>query len=166
MKKTRFSKIAALLLALTLAVGALLGVSVAANAANASPYIEYANVQWAEEIRIAFTIANVGDDANLGIAVFEDAEHTELKCIDFSCDEGYYLTNGIAAKDIDTTYYVAVVQGNASDYTVVSEADLEYSVLKYVDAMQKATPEDDTARHTLYEKVIEYNKKANAIFGN
>ena len=163
MKKTRFSKIAALLLALTLAVGALLGVSVAANAADVAPYIGYANVQWGEEIRLAFTIVNPAEDANLGIAVYEDAEKTKLLSVDFSADEtyGYYLTDGIAAKDIDTTYYVVVVQGTYADYEIVSENDLEYSVDKYMTAMSEGA---SAAQLALYEKVRAYNAAANKIF--
>ena len=163
MKKTRFSKIAALLLALTLAVGVLLGVSVASSAANAAPYIGYANVQWGEEIRIAFTIVNPGEDANLGIAVYKDAEKTDLLSVDFSADEeyDYYLTDGIAAKDIDTTYYVVVVQGNYASYEIVSETVLEYSVDKYMTAMADSA---SAAQLALYEKVRAYNAAANKIF--
>ena len=157
MKKTRFSKIAALLLALTLAVGALLGVSVVANAAENGPTLGYANVVFGDTVQLAFTIEGEAQ----GIVVYEDAEGTLLFSRDTKADytadgQAYYTSAGIAAKDIDTTYYVGVIDANGNVGALV-----EYSVLAYVDAMDAKTPE---VAENIYAKVRAYNDAANAVF--
>ena len=164
MKKTRFSKIAALLLALTLAVGALLGVSVVANATTDGPTLGYANILWGDEIKFAFTIDNADENASLGIAMYAiDGENKVLKSVDFKAADGevaYYTTAGIAAKDIDTVYCIAIVEGTAGDFEVVYEDD--YSVIEYMTAMSQNGA--SAAQMALYEKVKAYNDAANAIF--
>ena len=166
MKKTRFSKIAALLLALTLAVGALLGVSVVANATTDGPTLGYANILWGDEIKFAFTIDNADENASLGIAMYaiEGEDNAKvLKSVDFTAADGevaYYTTAGIAAKDIDTVYYIAIVEGTAGDFEVVYED--EYSVIEYMTAMSQNGA--SAAQMALYEKVKAYNDAANAIF--
>ena len=163
MMKSGFSKIATLLLALTLIVGAILGVSVVANAAEADATLGYANIQWGDEIKLAFTIENAGDNANLGIAMYASKDAKEPISVDFTAAEGevaYYTTSGIAAKDIDTTYYVAVVEGTKADFKVIGER-VEYSVLGYMESMEKAGASD--AQKALYAKVRAYNAAADAV---
>ena len=157
MKKTRFSRIAALLIALTLVVGALFSVSIAANAADTEPSLGYANVQFGDIIKLAFTINGNGT----GIAVYSDAEGTELLSTDTvaKVDDNitYYTTKGIPAKDIDTVYYVGVIDADGE----VGKLS-PYSVLKYIESMESSA---DEAQLALYAKIKAYNAAADAVLG-
>ena len=157
MKKSRFSKIAALLLTLTIAVGALFSVSIVAGAEGAEPYLGYSNVMFGDTIKLAFTVEGDG----IGIAVYSDEDKTTLVSKDTTPETDasipYYTTAGIAAKDIDKTYYIGVIDANGN----VGELT-PYSVLQYVNAKDAETPD---VAEDLYVKIRAYNAAANAVFG-
>lgn len=157
MKKSRFSKIAALLLALTLTIGVLFSVSIVADAEGADPYLGYSNVMFGDTIKLAFTVEGNG----IGIAVYEDEAKTKLVSKDTTAETDasipYYTTAGIAAKDIDKTYYIGVIDANGNVGNLTP-----YSVLEYVNAKDAETP--DVAEN-LYAKIRAYNSAANAVFG-
>ena len=156
MKHTKFSKIASLLLAITLVVGAFFAMGVVAGA-DAESSLGYANVEFGDTIKLAFTV----EGAATGIVVYKDEAGTDLFSRDTTPETHngvtYYTSKGIAAKDIDTTYYVGVIDANGN----VGELK-GYSVLDYVTAIE--TSSDNENQLALCAKIRAYNEAANAIF--
>ena len=163
---TRTSKVLATILALVLIVCAVFTVSVFAE--GDGPKLGYANVVYGDQISLAFTVEGYTGDGTVGIAVYKTAEDTAPMYVSFEEkgeDVKYFETFGIAAKDIDTDYYVAVAEKDADgNVTAVSER-AAYSVAKYAtDSLEKEEISD--AQKAVYNALLNYNKAANELFAN
>ena len=163
---TRTSKVLATILALVLIVCAVFTVSVFAE--GDGPKLGQANVIYGDKISLAFTVENAGD-GTVGIAVYKNEGDATPAYVSFEEKEyegvKYFETFGIAAKDIDTVYYVAVAEKDAEgNVTVVSEK-AEYSVAEYAtDSLEKEDISD--AQKAVYNALLNYNKAANELFAN
>jgi hypothetical protein len=159
MKRT--SRILTLILALVMIMSALVCISVFAEEEEVKPSIGAANVVYGEEIRIAFTIKDAGE-GEYGIAVVE-GEEIVYASFNEKTDGAvaYYLTDGIAAKDINTVYTYAVVEKTDDGIEIVSDL-FEYSVAKYA-AERIATEGITDAQKNLYNKLIAYGNAAQAV---
>ena len=161
MKRT--SKVLATILALVLIVCAML--CVVAFAENEAPSLGYANVIYGDRISLAFTVDNAGD-GTVGIAVYKNAEDETPMYVSFDkkVNNGveYYETFGIAAKDIDTVYYVAVATEDAEGNVTNLSAPAAYSVAQYAtDSLNKEGITD--AQKAVYQAILNYNKAADAV---
>ena len=162
MKKT--SKVVSAVLALVLIIGAMFCVSVLADGEGAS--LGYANVVYGDTISLAFTVENYTGDGTVGIAVYKNEGDVTPMYVSFDEKElegvKYFETFGIAAKDIDTVYCVAVAEKDADgNVTVVSEK-AEYSVAEYAnDSLEKEDISD--AQKAVYNALLNYNKAADAV---
>lgn len=159
MKRT--SRILTLILALVMIMSALVCISVFAEEEEAKPSIGSANVVYGEEIRIAFTIENAGE-GEYGIALVEGGEIVYASFNEKSDGVvAYYLSDGIAAKDINTVYTYAVVEKTDDGIEIVSDL-VEYSVAKY--ATDRAAADGiSPAQKNLYNKLIAYGNAAEAV---
>jgi len=172
--KKRLAKLITLMLALVMIIGAVAGLNVFAEGVEEEevqptnvPTLDYANVVYDEEIKLAFTVGNA-DGEKAGIIVYASAESDEIAYRSYEAKEKdgviYYETFGIAAKDIDTEYSVAAVYTDANGNEVVG-ARINYSVKAYAQS-RLATDGISDAQANLYEKILAYNAAANAIFDN
>jgi len=165
MKRT--SKVLTSILAFVLIVSAMFCVVALAEGEGAT--LGYANVVYGDRISLAFTVENYTGDGTVGIAVYKNAADTSPMYASFEEKEldgvRYYETFGIAAKDIDTAYYVAVAEKDeAGNITAISEKT-EYSVKAYAESKlgEEGITEAQTA---VYNAILKYNEAANALFGN
>jgi hypothetical protein len=163
MEMKRTSKVLATILALVLIVCAML--CVVAFAENEAPSLGYANVVYGDRISLAFTVENAGD-GTVGIAVYKNAEDETPMYVSFdkkvNNNVEYYETFGIAAKDIDTVYYVAVATKDADGNVTNLSAPAAYSVAQY--ATDSLAKEDITdAQKAVYQAILNYNKAADAV---
>jgi hypothetical protein len=163
MKRT--SGILSLILALAIVVCAL--VCITAFAEDTAPVIKGANVVYGDEIKIAFTVDGTENDGEYGIALVEsDGENYVIKYatfdvqVDGECVE-YYLTQGIAPKDIDTVYSYAVVEKVGGEIKVVGEP-IKYSVEKYAND-RLAVEGISEVQKNLYNKILAYGEAADAV---
>lgn len=157
----------ATVLALVLTIGCVFGIGLVAAAEGETSYsLGYANVVYGDQISLAFTIDGATEGDNVGIVVYKnEGDETPMYCSNEVKGEEvkYFETFGIAAKDIDTTYYVAVAEFN-EDGTVakVVTAATAYSVEAYANARleDEGISEDQEA---LYKAILVYNKAADAV---
>ena len=166
MKRT--SRILSLILALAMVVCAL--VCITASATETAPVIKGANVVYGDEIRMAFTIDAAGNNGEYGIALVEGDEENGyvVKYANFTAETSgevtYYVTQGIAPKDIDTAYQYAVVEKVGDEVKVVS-TPITYSVATYANE-RLDDPEASDAQKNLYTKILAYGEAADAVLGN
>lgn len=163
----RMSKVLASILAFVLIVCAVFCVSVFAAGEGAS--LGYANVVYGDRISLAFTVENYTGDGTVGIAVYKNEGDETPMYVSFEEKElegvKYFETFGIAAKDIDTVYYVAVAERDADGNVAAVSATTAYSVKAYAES--KLGEEGITeAQAAVYQAVLNYNKAADALFGN
>ena len=170
MKHTRMNKLVSLILALALIVGAVAGMSLTASAEEeVTASIEYANVEYGDMLHLAFQITVNGETAGqVGIAVYADTAAAASDYISASftkkTDNGgveYYATQGIAAKDIDTVYYISVVEKTAEGVVELSERT-EYSIAGYVESRLGDGNATD-AQKTLYNAILAYGEAADGV---
>ena len=164
--RKKFGKILTAILALTIIIGGVFGVGMIAGAEEGALALEYANVNYGEQISLVFTITGEGD--NVGIAVYasEDAKNPMYATNEAKGEEVvYYETFGIAAKDIDTTYYVAVAKFDEDGRFVEAVSErIAYSVAAYATARLADENATDAQKH-LYNTILAYGEAANALFG-
>ena len=158
----------ATVLALVLTIGCVFGIGLVAAAEGETSYsLGYANVVYGDQISLAFTIDGATEGDNVGIVVYKnEGDETPMYCSNdkkASAGVEYYETFGIAAKDIDTTYYVAVAEFN-EDGTVakVVTAATAYSVEAYANARLEDEGISE-AQEALYNAILVYNKAADAV---
>ena len=165
MRMKRTSRILSLILALAMVVCAL--VCITASATEPAPVINGANVVYGDEIRMAFTIDAVGNNGEYGIALVEGDEQSGyvVKYANFTAEKSgevtYYVTQGIAPKDIDTDYKYAVVEKVGEEVKIVS-TPVTYSVRKYAEERLRDTSITE-ARRNLYSKLLAYGEAASAV---
>ena len=162
------SKALATILALILVIGSVFGLGIVTMAEGNSPCLGQANVIYGDRISLVFTVDNVTVGGTVGVAVFRNetdaapAFCTFEKQTDPSGVE-FYEIFGIAAKDIDTTYYVAVAEADESGAFVRTlSTPIAYSVADYVNS-RLATPGISDAQKHLYNTILAYNKAADAV---
>ena len=169
MKRT--SKVLATILAFALIMCAVCCISVFAE--GEGPALGYANVVYGDQISLAFTVEGYTGDGTVGIAVYKTEESSSPMFASFEEKElegvRYFETFGIAAKDIDTVYYVAVAEKDADgNITAVSEKTA-YSVAVYandsIEALEGVEEPTDKqlAQLAVYEAILNYNKAADAV---
>jgi hypothetical protein len=174
MEKTKITKLAALLVALVLMVGAMVGVGISAVSADEiteTASIVRKNVEHKDYLHLAFAVqvTTAPEDAEIGIMVWADDvtdfnsanklwASYELKFD--GAETYYYASQPIAAKDIATNYKVAVVAKTADGITLLSKP-AAYSVAAW--AAEKLTENPDPARENLYKKVLAYGEAASTL---
>lgn len=161
MKRT--SKILASILALVLIVCAVCCISVFAE--GDGPKLGYANVVYGDQISLAFTVEGYTGEGTVGIAVYKAEEDNSPIYVSFDEkgeDVKYFETFGIAAKDIDTVYYVAVAEKDDDGNVSAVSEKAAYSVAKYAtDSLDKEDISD--AQKAVYNAILNYNKAADAV---
>ena len=168
MKKKTPSQILKVVIATIMAVATLLAPAIISSANDSgAPAISMANLEYGGAMRLAFTLKNVSDYTDVGIAVYEDEHATSLVHVTFDYELSgsmkCYYTQGIAAKDIDKTYYISVVKGSPDSFVSLSGAPFAYSVEKYALANINSSYEK---RKTLCEKILGYLDASEGIFGD
>ncbi|MBQ8320927.1 MAG: hypothetical protein IJX92_01000 [Clostridia bacterium] len=176
MIKTRFTKLAALILALTLAFGVLacIGVSAEDGTATETAKIASVNVEHREMMHLAVKVEydEAAVSGAVGIMVWESAttdctaENSIYSSYALHSDMAeeptyYYASQAIAAKNINTDYYIAVVEKNGNEVTLLSTPAL-YSVKSWAET--KLTQNPDEAHANLYNKVLAYGNAASGLF--
>ena len=175
MEKTRITKLAALLVALVLMVGAMVGVGISAVSADEiteTATIASVNVEHKDYLHLAVKVdvTSAPADAEIGIMVWANGvtdftsankiwESYEIKFD--GAETYYYASQPIAAKDIATEYKIAVVAKTADGITLLSEP-ASYSVAAWAESKLENTT--DPARINLYKKVIAYGEAASGLF--
>ena len=165
MKNVR-NRVLATIMALMMIIGGVFGVGMMAGAEEGALALEYANVNYGEQISLVFTITGEGDKVGIAVYASQDAKNPMYATNEAKGDEVvYYETFGIAAKDIDTTYYVAVARFDEDGRFVEAVSEkIAYSVEAYANARladENATP----AQKHLYNTILAYGAAANALFG-
>ena len=166
--KNRNSRVIATILALILVIGSVFGIGMVAMAEDEGPSLGQANVVYGDQISLVFTVDGYTGSGTVGVAVFRNegdttpAFSTFEKQIDKNGVE-YYEIFGIAAKDIDTDYYVAVAEADENGaYVKTLSTPIKYSVAAYVNARLETVGISDAQRH-LYNTILAYNKAADAV---
>ena len=165
MKRT--SKVLATILALVLIVGAVFCVSVLAE--ENTPALGQANVVYGDRISLAFTVDGYTGDGLVGIAVYKNEGDATPAYASFEKkvdnDVEYYETFGIAAKDIDTVYYVAVAEKDDEGKITLLSEKAAYSVAQYANDRLEDVEASD-AQKSLYNAILKYNAAANELFAD
>lgn len=157
------NKLLSLILALALTVCAFAGLSVNAGAeAEETYYVDMGNVEYGNYLHLALTIVA---PAGSGIAVYASADAEDYLYATFTeKDDGagtkYFATQEISAKDIDTTYYVAVVEKTDAGVNEISERKA-VSVEMYANLALDSDKTD--AQKALYRALIAYGEAADAV---
>jgi hypothetical protein len=161
---TRTSKVLATILALVLIVCAMFCVVAFADGEGAT--LGSANVVYGGKISLAFTVENYTGDGTVGIAVYKNEGDTTPMYVSFEEKdlEGvkYFETFGIAAKDIDTVYYVAVAEKDADGNVKAISVPTEYSVKAYAESKRDDAGSTD-AQKAVCNALLNYNKAADAV---
>lgn len=165
----RKSKLLALTLCIAILASLLVGIAVSAEGEAAVAKISQANIEYGDKMYMSFTVqALEGAElpATVGVAAYRDADCTELLHSTFvkKIDKGgveYYASLGIPAKEINTTYYYAVVTEADDVVTVISEA-VPYSVSAYLTDRADDEGVTDAQKH-LYETIVKYGAAADGV---
>lgn len=178
MIKTRFTKLAALILALTLAFGVLACIGVSAEDATQAETAKIASVNVEHRDMMHLAIKVEYDEAavsgTVGIMVWESgttdctAENSIYSSYTLKSDGAetptyYYASQAIAAKNINTDYLIAVVADNGEEVTLLS-TPAPYSVKSWAETKLADNP--DEAHANLYNKVLAYGNAASGLFNN
>ena len=161
------SRVIATILALILVIGSVFGLGMVAMAEDEGPSLGMANVVYGDQISLVFTVENYTAGGTVGLAVFKNEGDTTPAYCTFEQKDAdgvkYYEIFGIAAKDIDTTYYVAVAEGDENGAFVKTlSTPIAYSVADYVNARLKTEGITEAQKH-LYNTILAYNKAADAV---
>ncbi len=160
MKRT--TKFASLVLCLVLLLGTAVGFVSSAAGETYAAKITSQNVVYGEKMFMAIAVETT--ETTVGVATYAsiDADepiHTSYKK-NIQGEYEYYVTYGIAAKEINTTFYYAVVDAQGNE---ISER-LAYSVAQY--ATEKLAETGISAKQKkLYNAILEYGDAADNIFG-
>ncbi len=171
--KKRTSKIIGMILSFILLTACAVGVIAAADTATdqvdlPALRVTEKNVEYNELMHLAI---NIDYDGDTGIYVYaEDATVGKDEPIHKSFAEKsdpngkiYYATQGISARDIDTTYKIVPVLREGE--SVKFGTALNYSIAEYCN--ERLTEDDITnAQRNLYNRVLEYGEAADEIFGD
>ena len=178
MKRTKFFKILAPIVALGLLIGALAGVSASANeaapAADAVPEVISMNVEYGSELYLYYAVdkstvagtpaLEVLSDASGSAVEYTVTEYTEEKVNGKACY--IFKTRGVAAADIDKSQYVRAASGEVKG--TIREASVEmylYAKLyKEGFALKTDSDGDDFIRRNLYFQLLNYAKYAQELF--
>ena len=162
------SRVIATILALILVIGSVFGLGMVAMAEDEGPSLGMANVVYGDQISLVFTVENYTAGGTVGLAVFKNEGDTTPAYCTFEKQTDpsgveFYEIFGIAAKDIDTTYYVAVAEGDENGAFVKTlSTPIAYSVADYVNARLKTEGITEAQKH-LYNTILAYNKAADAV---
>ena len=178
MKKTRFLKVLAPIVALGLLIGALVGISASANeaapASDVTPEIISMNVEYGSELYLYYAVDKASVSGTPALQVLSDAAGTSViyTVTDYTeesvngKDCYIFKTAGVSASDINKIQYVRAASD--SSVGVVREASVEmylYAKLyKEGFALKTASDGDDFIRRNLYFQLIKYAKFAQELF--
>ncbi len=174
MKQTRFTKIAALLLACVLLAGVALSFSVSATTASEiteTASIKSVNVEHRDFMHLAFNVETTGEHTGtIGIMVWaaDVEDYTTANALYSSyvlksdgAGTSYYASQSIPAKNIATKYQVAVVEKDGAGNVTIISVPEEHSVEAWAQTKLTQNPSADEAN--LYNKVIAYGQAAAAV---
>ena len=196
MKKSKILKLLVSALSLCLIIGAMVGITAMADGsgdANKPEIISY-NISYSDELYLYYAVdADLVDGQSIELwvcdsegNVLEDkatetpslrddfnGKITEYEVMNVWGEDCYvFITNGVAAKDINAAEYVKAVIVD-SEGEKVSESDLvEYSVMQYLyqrlymDEMIAATEEMNLIRRELYLDLLSYGAAAQELLLN
>lgn len=170
-------KILTMTLAVALILGAAIGIS--ASAETTAPEIISQNVEYGGNYALLYAVkadSVVGD--SVSIAVYDNAEckgealftdSIETKAENTENVQGVscyvFTTNGIAAKNMDTQYYVKVSADNGETVKRYSVAEYLYERL-YKNGVAYSNDPGDVKRAELYNTVLLYGKQAQDVLYN
>lgn len=183
MKKSGFTKIALIVLSLTLILGAVIGISVSAE--DTEKGIIAHNIVYGEKVAVAFAVnATLEEAESIKIAYYWEGEEENLKnatLLDTTVSENLYkkdgasypvfVTSGLPAKELGKVAHATVYTGDAPAEDAVWET---YSVAEYlfvrlyIDNFTAKTEADglDYNRKLLYENLLNYGANAQMVFGH
>ena len=170
-------KILTMTLAVALIIGAAIGIS--ASAETTAPEIISQNVEYGGNYALLYAVkadSVVGD--SVSIAVYDNAEckgealftdSIETKAENTENVQGVscyvFTTNGIAAKNMDTQYYIKVSADNGETVKRYSVAEYLYERL-YKNGIAYSTDAGDVKRAELYNTILLYGKQAQDVLYN
>ncbi len=162
-KMKRTTKITSILLCFVLLLSSVVGFASFAAESSYTAEITGKNVVYGAKMYMAIAVTT--NETGVGVATFASADattpiHTSYsKGADTKGNEFYY-TYGIAAKEINTTFYYAVVDAAGNEIS----ARLPYSVAAY--ANERLGDADITAKQEkLYNSILSYGTAADTVFG-
>ena len=171
-------KLAALLVAFVLVIGATTGIIIAANdSAPSTVEITRKNIAFGEGINLAFVIeVTGGKSGNVGLAVWdvnEEGDYSIKNVKHLTYTEDYKTTgdlvekvafsHGIAPKDVKTDYVFAAVYCDELTGKITFGEKLVYSVEDYINEMLAG--ETTEAQRNMYEKLLSYSDIASDVLG-
>lgn len=177
MKKTKFLKILAPIVALGLLIGALVGVSASANEADpatVTPEIISMNVEYGSELYLYYAVdkSTVSGTPSLEVLSDKDGSSVEYVVTEYTeekvngKDSYIFKTAGVAASDVNKVQFVRAADGDVKG--AIREASVEmylYAKLyKEGFAMKTAADGDDFVRRNLYFQLLNYAKFAQELF--
>ncbi len=177
MKKSKFLKILAPIVALGLLIGALVGINASANTdalAEGAPEIISMNVEYGSELYLYYAVDAGGAEGAPRLEVLSDAqgsdveytvtEYTEVTVHGTACY--VFKTAGVAPKELNKAQYVRAVVGDAaSEIKSASVEDyLNIRLYKNGFAAKTAADGEDYTRRNLYFQLLKYGSSAQALF--
>ncbi len=170
MKKTKITKALILALSLVLLVGSAIGISVAAEettATDSTAKISAQSIVHDDKIQIAFAIDATADEVKAGTAYIEyyfDGDTANTKSAALYADATYQgkailVTEGLAAQDLTSVV-------TATSYLNGAEVETKtYSVVQFLlTKLYRDIDSVDAKYAALYESLIDYSAKAQAVF--
>ena len=178
MKKSRFLKILAPIVALGLLMGALFTVSASATADEGAteakaPEIISMNVEYGSELYLYYAVDKGDAEGAPKLEVLSDAEGTavEYTVSTYNVEtvhgkECYiFRTKGVAPKDLNKAQYVRAVVGEESGEIKSASVELYLYTRLYKNGFAAKTAEDgaDYTRRNLYYRLLRYGHAAQIV---
>ena len=178
MKKSKFLKILAPIVALGLLIGALFTVSASATtdegeAEAKAPEIISMNVEYGSELYLYYAVDKGDAEGAPKLEVLSDAEGTAVEYTVKSYttetvhDKECYVfkTKGVAPKDLNKVQYVRAVVGEEASEIKAASVELYLYTRLYKNgfAAKTAADNEDYTRRNLYYQLLKYAHSAQAL---
>ena len=178
MKKSKFLKILAPIVALGLLIGALFTVSASATtdegAADAkAPEIISMNVEYGSELYLYYAVDKGDAEGTPKLEVLSDAEGTEIEytvtyyTTETVHDKECYVfkTKGVAPKELNKAQYVRAVVGEEASEIKAASVELYLNTRLYKNGFAAKTAADgeDYTRRNLYYQLLKYGNSAQKL---
>ncbi|MBQ2877243.1 MAG: hypothetical protein IJE25_09555 [Clostridia bacterium] len=178
MKKSKFLKILAPIVALGLLIGAFFTVSASATtdegAADAkAPEIISMNVEYGSELYLYYAVDKGDAEGTPKLQVLSDAEGTEIEyTVTYYTTETVhgkecyvFKTNGVAPKELNKAQYVRAVVGEEASEIKAASVELYLNTRLYKNGFAAKTAADgeDYTRRNLYYQLLKYGNSAQKL---
>ena len=176
MKKSKFLKALAPIVALGLLVGALVGISASANEdAPVAPEIVSMNVEYGSELYLYYAVDASTSAGIPTLQVLSDAEGTEVlyevkassETVTIGSRTCYiFKTEGVAPKYLNKLQYVRAVDGDIKGEIKAASIELYLNIKLYNEGFAAKTEADgkDYTRRNLYFQLLKYGNAAQDLF--